>query len=437
MADICCGIVRENEASSTPCEPTSRAARRRRMEIRRFKFVPGLASTETGADNMGPNKKQKQLVRSASSPFSRHCQNEVENCRSDDHRSIDEKKLLENGKSSELKISRQCSLNLTLSPSFLLTPSIDPPELFPKFGVASVCGRRRDMEDAVAIHPSFCRKDHGTTTGLHYFGVYDGHGCSHVAVKCKERLHELVREEVESAEEWKSAMERSFRRMDKEVIAWNQGMKIRASCRCEMQTPESDAVGSTAVVAVVTPDKIIVANCGDSRAVLCRNGKPLPLSSDHKPDRPDELKRIQNAGGRVIYWDGPRILGVLAMSRAIGDNYLKPYVSCEPEVTTMDRTVEDDCLILASDGLWDVVSNETACGVARMCLRAKEHSPPPCPARMVENDEVSGITTTTSGSGEVSGKACSDASMLLTKLALARHSTDNVSVVVVDLRKDT
>ncbi|KAJ6691826.1 PROTEIN PHOSPHATASE 2C 37 [Salix purpurea] len=207
-----------------------------------------------------------------------------------------------------------------------------------------------------------------------------------------------------------------------------------------MQTPESDAVGSIAVVAVVTPDKIIVANCGDSRAILCRNGKPLPLSSDHKPDRPDELKRIQNAGGRVIYWDGPRILGVLAMSRAIGDNYLKPYVSCEPEVTTMDRTVEDDCLILASDGLWDVVSNETACGVARMCLRAKEHSPPPCPARMVENDEVSGITTTTttsSGSGEVSDKACSDASMLLTKLALARHSTDNVSVVVVDLRKDT
>lgn len=49
-----------------------------------------------------------------------------------------------------------------------------------------------------------------------------------------------------------------------------------------------------------------------------------------------------------------------------GDNYLKPYVSCEPEVTITDRTPEDDCLILASDGLWDVVSNETACGVALM-----------------------------------------------------------------------
>ena len=98
-------------------------------------------------------------------------------------------------------------------------------------------------------------------------------------------MHELVKEELESKEavsrEWKSAMERSFSRMDKEVIAWNETV-VGANCRCELQTPECDAVGSTAVVAVVTPDKIIVANCGDSRAVLCRNGKAIPLSSDHK-----------------------------------------------------------------------------------------------------------------------------------------------------------
>jgi protein phosphatase 2C len=108
-----------------------------------------------------------------------------------------------------------------------------------------------------------------------------------------------------------------------------------------------------------------------------------------------------------------------------GDNYLKPYVSCEPEVSVTDRTADDDCLILASDGLWDVVSNGTACGVARMCLRGKAQALPCSP---VED----GVATS-----ETSDKACSDASMLLTKLALARHSTDNVSAVVVDLRKDT
>lgn len=96
----------------------------------------------------------------------------------------------------------------------------------------------------------------------------------------------------------------------------------------------------------------------------------------------------------------------------------------EPEVTVTERRVEDECLILASDGLWDVVSNETACGVVRMCLKAHMMA---SPAESPANNEV-----TTDGSDQ----ACSDASILLTKLALARHSSDNVSVVVIDLRKD-
>lgn len=144
-----------------------------------------------------------------------------------------------------------------------------------------------------------------------------------------------------------------------------------------------------------------------------------------QPDRPDELVRIEAAGGRVIYWDGARVLGMLAMSRAIGDSYLKPYVISEPEVTVTDRTDDDECLILASDGLWDVVSNDTACGVVRMCLRAQK---PPSPPRSPGSEAAL-------SSAASSDKACSDASILLTKLALARHSTDNVSVVVVDLRR--
>ncbi|GMP54422.1 hypothetical protein CsSME_00019605 [Camellia sinensis var. sinensis] len=73
---------------------------------------------------------------------------------------------------------------------------------------------------------------------------------------------ELVKEEIEkkdsSTEEWKIVMERSFNRMDNEVIAWNDSV-LRADCRCELQTPECNTVGSTAVVAVLTPDKIITA----------------------------------------------------------------------------------------------------------------------------------------------------------------------------------
>ena len=143
-----------------------------------------------------------------------------------------------------------------------------------------------------------------------------------------------------------------------------------------------------------------------------------------QPDRPDELNRIEKAGGRVIYWDGARVLGMLAMSRAIGDNYLKPYVIPDPEVTETDRTPDDECLILASDGLWDVVSNETAVTVARMCLinAEKSQSPPRSPEKEAARKDSF-------------NKACLDASILLTKLALARQSADNVSVIVVDLRR--
>ena len=106
-------------------------------------------------------------------------------------------------------------------------------------------------------------------------------------MKCRDRFHEIVKEEIEAcgggkAVEWKRTMERSFERMDKEVQGWTVAAKESSNCRCELQTPQCDAVGSTAVVAVVTPDKIIVANCGDSRAVLCRNGVAFPLSDDHK-----------------------------------------------------------------------------------------------------------------------------------------------------------
>lgn len=101
---------------------------------------------------------------------------------------------------------------------------------------------------------------------------------------CKERMHEIVKDEVENGKaSWNDMMIKSFSRMDSEVTDWSSSAAASTSaCRCELRTPQCDAVGSTAVVAVVAPDKIIVSNCGDSRAVLCRNGTAIPLSVDHK-----------------------------------------------------------------------------------------------------------------------------------------------------------
>jgi protein phosphatase 2C len=130
------------------------------------------------------------------------------------------------------------------------------------------------------------------------------------------------------------------------------------------------------------------------------------------------------------------------MSRAIGDGYLKPFVTAEPEVTVTERTDEDECLILASDGLWDVVSNEMACEVVRACFQSNgpPSSPgartngvlPPSAAAGREDDGPAAVK----GVDRVeSDRACSEAALLLAKLAIARRSSDNVSVVVVDLRR--
>jgi protein phosphatase 2C len=86
---------------------------------------------------------------------------------------------------------------------------------------------------------------------------------------------------------WKGVMERSFARLDKQATSWASSRSgDEPACRCEQQMPSRcDHVGSTAVVAVVNPTHVVVANAGDSRAVLSRAGAPVPLSVDHKVRR--------------------------------------------------------------------------------------------------------------------------------------------------------
>ncbi|KAH9760196.1 putative protein phosphatase 2C 59 [Citrus sinensis] len=118
--------------------------------------------------------------------------------------------------------------------------------------------------------------------------------------------------------------------------------------------------GSTASTAILVGDRLLVANVGDSRAVICRGGNAIAVSRDHKPDQTDERQRIEDAGGFVMWAGTWRVGGVLAVSRAFGDRLLKQYVVADPEIQeeVIDSSLE--FLILASDGLWDVVTNEEA-----------------------------------------------------------------------------
>ncbi|XP_071923365.1 probable protein phosphatase 2C 11 isoform X2 [Coffea arabica] len=131
----------------------------------------------------------------------------------------------------------------------------------------------------------------------------------------------------------------------------------------EEKGQQKDA-GSTASTAVLLGDRLLVANVGDSRVVACRAGSAIALSDDHKPDRSDERERIEQAGGFVIWAGTWRVGGVLAVSRAFGDKLLKPYVVAEPEI--QEQQIDGvDFIIIASDGLWNVLSNKDAVAIVQ------------------------------------------------------------------------
>lgn len=146
---------------------------------------------------------------------------------------------------------------------------------------------------------------------------------------------------------------------------------------------DENAVGSVVVNEQPTGElSFYTVNLGNCRAVMCRGGRGVLLTSDHKPDRPDERQRIENAGGFVgkiagisrVYSAAGAGLAVqreastyLAVSRAFGDRCLKTpttLVSCEPEVTRFQVLADDLFLVLACDGVWDVLSEQDVVDIA-------------------------------------------------------------------------
>lgn len=150
--------------------------------------------------------------------------------------------------------------------------------------------------------------------GISFFGVFDGHGGQEVALFVKKHfVKELGKDKNFKAKDYKTALEDTFFRMD-DMMKSAAGKKEIASFTTH-GTGESFA-GCTATTLLITPTEIWCANAGDSRTVLSRSKKAVPLSEDHKPDDMEERKRIYAANGFVE--DG-RVNGMLALSRALGD----------------------------------------------------------------------------------------------------------------------
>lgn len=240
---------------------------------------------------------------------------------------------------------------------------------------SSMQGFRREMEDT-HIMDSLAR-DH------FIFGVFDGHGGVGAAEWVEREFAPLLRDSSEwltymasqSLTDLKIALTNSFARLDE-----------------DMRTFESIGnSGCTATVVVITPLYIICANAGDSRAVMSSSqNTTIALSHDHKPENPDERARIEKHGGTVL---NNRVNGNLAVSRGFGDFDLKPMVSCEPEFEVRLRNhFEDQYVIIACDGLWDVFDNEGATAEIRKIIAEGETNVSLISEEMVDQAFLKGST---------------------------------------------
>ena len=261
------------------------------------------------------------------------------------------------------------------------------------FGVCASRGHRRSMEDRYSVT--------GCVPGCRdasLFAVYDGHGGESAAEFCSEYLPYAIGQALHrrEAEQGGAALTREdfvaiFAKTDQEFFATSGQRSGR---------DRELYVGSTAVCALATGSgqqrSLWIAHVGDSRAVLVREHDAVQLTQDHKPTVPRERARIAAVGGRV---NDSRVEGILGMTRAIGDQKFKKFVSVEPDVLHLSvQPAVDRFLILASDGLWDVVDNARAAAIVRDVGNA------------------------------------GDAANRLVSVALThRNSTDNITVIVVDL----
>ncbi|XP_044469427.1 probable protein phosphatase 2C 47 [Mangifera indica] len=220
-----------------------------------------------------------------------------------------------------------------------------------------------------------------------FYGVFDGHGGIDAATFTKTNILKFIVEDDHFPACIKKAVKSAFAKAD-HALADAKSLD-RSS-------------GTTAVTALMSDRIMLIANAGDSRAVLGKRGRAIELSKDHKPNVTSERLRIEKLGGVII--DG-YLNGQLSVARALGDWHIKGTkgsncpLSSEPELEEIILTEEDEFLILGCDGLWDVMSSQCAVTMVRRAL-------------MQHNDP----------------EKCSKA---LVKEALQRNTCDNLTVVVI------
>jgi serine/threonine protein phosphatase PrpC len=214
-------------------------------------------------------------------------------------------------------------------------------------GVCSEQGRRPYQEDEYAIRPFLANKTSMNNKALetHFFGLYDGHAGGRCSKYISSSLPDIFADDPAFTNNIITSIKRAYHTANDLFLKIAEKMKLHD--------------GSTGLTCILRDGKITVANVGDCRALLISNGKAIPLSNDQKPTMPEEQKRIAQLGGTVLNCMGvARVNGVLAVSRAFGNRMLRSVIRPDAEIITRDLSREDEYLVMASDGMWDVLRNK-------------------------------------------------------------------------------
>uniref|UniRef100_A0A5F8GDX9 Protein phosphatase, Mg2+/Mn2+ dependent 1K n=1 Tax=Monodelphis domestica TaxID=13616 RepID=A0A5F8GDX9_MONDO len=234
----------------------------------------------------------------------------------------------------------------------LLPPSIKYGKPIPKIslenvGCSSLIGKRKENEDRFGFAQ--------LTDEVLYFAVYDGHGGSAAADFCHTHMEKYIMDFLTKEKNLETVLTNAFLEIDKAFAR-------QASLSADGTLLTS---GTTATVALLRDGiELVIASVGDSRALLCRKGKPLKLTTDHTPERKDEKERVKKCGGFVA-WNSlgqPHVNGRLAMTRSIGDLDLKNSgVIAEPETKRIKAiqygTEDNSTAVVIPFGAWGKYKN--------------------------------------------------------------------------------
>lgn len=216
-----------------------------------------------------------------------------------------------------------------------------------QFGLCTQQGKRPYQEDEYAARP-FLGSQPGSLNVLqetHLFGIFDGHAGGKCSKQISQTLPDILAEDGFFLNNLPQALKRSMHTANDIFLKVAERQRLHD--------------GSTGIVALIRDGKLLVGNVGDCRALLISAGRPIQMSTDQKPTSPDEQKRIIGLGGAVLYCMGvARVNGVLAVSRAFGNRTLRTVIRPDAEMMQRELTKDDDYLVIASDGMWDVLRNK-------------------------------------------------------------------------------